>query len=164
MSLRLYELTDAYRMLLEAEEDSGAGSFEEALYQLGGEISTKAESLAKVARSLEAESDAIDAEIKRLREKKDSRDTRVMWIKDYLRRNMETAGLERINGTLFSVTLQNSPPRCDVVAQGDIEANFMKLVPASYRVDAQAIVAHWKLTGEQVPGAVVSQSRHIRIR
>lgn len=165
MTLTLYELTDAYKMLLEADEDAGAGSFEEALYQIGGEISAKAESIAKVIRSLEAEVEAINAEVKRLQAKRESRETRVLWLKDYLQRNMESAGLERITGTLFTVALQNSPPSCRVEDAAAVPDRYQVVVPATMRVNSQAIVEHWRETGgEQVPGATVAQGRHIRIR
>lgn len=163
MTLTLYKLTEAYQLLLETEADAGAGSFEEALLQLGGEINAKAESLAKVIRSLEAESDVIEAEIKRLREKKDSRDTRVMWIKNYLQRNMEAAGIERVNGAMFSVALQASPPSCQVEDPASVPAVYQVVAPATIRVDNRAIIAHWKASGQQVPGAVVSQGKHVRI-
>ena len=164
MALKLYELTEAYSMLLEADADAGKGSFDEALHQLGGEIAAKGESLAKIVRTLEAEANAIEAEIVQLRLKRDSRLTRVLWVKDYLMHNMAVAGLKRIDGAILSVTLQDSPPSCTVLDPAAVPLVYQEAVPARMQILGKAIIDHWKRTGEQVDGALVTQGTHIRIR
>ena len=164
MALKLYELTDAYAMLLEADADSSGEGFGEALAQLGGEIAAKGESLAKIIRTLEAESDALKGEIDRLGDKKAARDAQVRRVRDYLKDNMEAAGLRRIDGTILSVALQDSPPSCTVLDAAEVPLAYQEVVPATMKILGKAIIDHWKATGEQVAGALVRQTTHIRIR
>ena len=159
--MHLYELTDAYRMLLEADDGD---AFAEALSQLGGEIAAKAESIAKVVRSLESERAAIEDEVERLRARAMARNNRVVALKDYLKLIMEAAGIKKIGGVVLDVALQNSPPSCVVEDAATVPDAYQVVIPASIRVDSRAIIEHWKETGEQVPGTVVAQGTHIRIR
>ncbi|MBI4496832.1 MAG: siphovirus Gp157 family protein [Chloroflexi bacterium] len=159
--MKLYQLTEAYQRLLEANED---GEFAAALEALAEEFDQRAEGLAKVIRALEGEADVFDTEAKRLLEHARSRHNRAEHLKEYLRQQMEALGKGQVKGTLFTVSLQASPPRCEVVDAAVVPDQYQVVIPATVRVDAKAIIEYWRETGEQVPGAVVSQGKHVRIR
>ena len=159
MMRHLYELSTAYRQVVEADDEA----FTEALEQLEGAITEKAENLAKLVQELNAESAAIQGEVWRLQQMVASREGRVASIKDYLLRNLEIAGLAQVKGTFFTVAVRTSPPSCRYTDAALVDLAYQVVVPATTKVDSAAIIAHWKATGEQVAGAVVRQAKHVRI-
>lgn len=171
-SMTLYELTDAFRLLLDAaqsEPDSGPegeaeSPFAAALAQLEGSINDKAEGVAAVIRTLDLEADAIEAEAKRLAQRAGARRNRAASLKAYLMDQLDKAGMAKAGGVRFSVAVQASPPSVRVLDEAAVPMEYQVVIPASVRVDAKAILAHYKETGEPVPGAEVVQGRHLRIR
>lgn len=164
--MNFFELSRAYQQILDFETatDGQAGAFDLALAQLSDAIEDKAENIAKVIRSLEAEAEAFDNEAKRLAEQAKVRRNKVDRLKEYLLLGLTAAGKDRVKGALFTVAVQDSPPRCEVMDAGSVPDVFQVVIPATMRVDAKAIIQHFRDTGEQVPGAVVSAGKHLRIR
>ena len=164
--IRLYELTDSYARILALAEEAEDGEWLEALAGLQGAIEEKAETIVKAVRILEAEAEAFTAEAQRMAAQAATRGRRVDSLKEYLKSNLEAAGLSFLKAGLFTVALQaNSMPTCIVSDEAAIPADFWYTPPPPPPpVDKKAITKHWKETGEQVPGAEVVQGRHLRIR
>ena len=154
--MKLYELTDAYALLLEEE------GYEDALAQLSDAIEEKAENIAAVIRSLEAEEATFEQEAKRLREKAIARGNKVHNLKTYLLQNLQAAGIDKVKGRLFTVSVQPSPPSCTVEDEGLVPQDWKALIPEQWRVDAKRIIAAYK-EGVNVPGTIVVEGHHIRI-
>ena len=108
MAKHLYEITDDYRQLLELAED-GADDMAEAIADtfemIEGEFNDKAIATVKVATNMNGDIEAVGAEIKRLQARKKTLENRRDSLKEYLRRNMENAGITKIECPLFSITL-----------------------------------------------------------
>jgi len=164
MTIKLYELTDAYVRILALAEEAEDGEWLEALAGLQGAIEEKAENTAKMIRSLEADAETFRAEAERMLAISKSRQNRVTSLKDYLKANLEAAGMDKVKGQLFTVSLQSSPPSCRVMDEAAIPIEYQRVIPARIEVDARAIIAHWRDTGEAIPGVEVVQSKHLRIR
>ncbi len=162
--MHLYNLTEQYALVQAAAEDAEDGAFEVALGQLEGDISDKAENIAKIMRGLTVEAEGIRDEIDRLQIMVTTRHNQVDRLKGYLKFNLEAAGLEKVQGQLFTVALQASPPSCHVIDEAAIPTEYQRVIPSRIEIDARAIIAHWKDTGEAVPGAEVIQSKHLRVR
>jgi len=155
--VKLYELTEAYRLLQDEEAD-----YEVALEQIGDAFEVKAENVAKVIRELEAEAKAYEDEISRMAGIKTARENRVKSLKGYLQANMEAAGIEKVKGSVLSVGLQNSPPSCEIVDESQVPDDY-KEERISIYINRKSITDALKAGGE-IPGTVLTQSRHIRIR
>jgi hypothetical protein len=160
-SLKLYELTAAYQMLADADAQDDEG-FAAALAQLSDAIEHKAEQTAAVIRTLELEADAIDAEAKRLRERAAARRNRVESLKVYLMEQLTAAGKVSVQGKLFTVGVQASPPSVQVVDPMMVPEAY--LLPQAPKVDARAILTFWRESGTVPPGVEVQQGQHLRIR
>ena len=160
MTLKLWELAAAYQRLLDADED---GAFGTALEQLDAQIEDKAESIAKVIRSLEAETAALEAAAKELKGKADACENKAERLKDYLLREMQALGRDTIKGTLFTVALQKSPPSCTIGEPDLLPRAFFRLIPERYEPDKIGIINAWKMD-IAVPGTTVTQGVHLRIR
>ena len=73
----LYELTGAYRQLLEVAESNDSQAVKDTLDSLSDAIEDKAENTAKVIRDLEMQSKAKKEEAQRLRENATTLDNQV---------------------------------------------------------------------------------------
>lgn len=171
MTLTLYELTDAYKMLLEAAQtDADADGeaiespFAVALAELAGSISDKAEGVAAVIRTLDLEAAAIEAEAMRLAQRAGARRNRAAALKAYLLDQLDKAGMAKAGGVRFTVTAQASPPSVRVMDEAAVPMEYQTVIPASVRVDAKAVLAHWRESGDVPTGVEITQGRHLRIR
>ena len=106
------EMLEAERYLIEAEVD----------------LTEKAENIAKWIKNLESERDTFKKESDRLASKAKSFDNKVINLKRYLQDNLEVAGVDKVKGELFTVSLQNNAMSLDIESIEHIPMEF-KLTP-----------------------------------
>lgn len=159
MSLTLYELTDNYQQLLELADEADPKAFEDTLSTLQDEINHKAESLAKVIRTLEAEAKALDEEKKRLEDRITSRKNKVQRLKDYLKDNLEKSGMQKVKGKTFTVWVQDSE-RVEVSDENTIPEQYFVLK----RQLSKSAIKEAIENGQQVAGAEIVKNKSVRIR
>jgi len=164
--MKLYELTDAYRSVLEELSESSGDGQDEARFQallggLGEAFEEKVLSIAKVIRSMEADVLAIASEVERLQGRKRHLTGRIDWLKRYLLGEMEAAGREKVRGATLTVFLAKAPPSCEVMSVEDVPEGFRRV---KVEVDRAGILEHFRSTGEVVPGTtVIMDRRYVRI-
>ena len=137
MSFSIYELTEDYMNLLAMAEDPDIDeqAFMDTLEGIEGALEDKADGYAKVMKQLEANADGLEAEIKRLQERKSLMTKNVDRMKSTLQKMMETTGKEKFKTELFSFHIQNNPPSL-VMDSEDIEVIPMEyLVPQDPKID-----------------------------
>lgn len=159
MTLRLYELADMYKRLLELGEDGI--EVRVCLDSIGEDLETKAINTAKAIRCLEGESLAYGAEIRRMKEHADAVDSRVRALRQYLIDNLGVVGLTEVKGDVLRVKVQASPFSCRIIDETAIPEQYCERVVVTH-YDSKAIIDAVK-AGQDVPGAVVAQGKHIRI-
>lgn len=78
---------------------------------------------------------------------------------------MEAAGIDKVKGTLYTVTLQNSPPSVEVYNIDQVAVAW-KVETVTVSVDKKAVLEHWKATeGRAVEdGITIKQGKYLRIR
>jgi hypothetical protein len=161
--MKLYELGEAYQHVLDAAvQDDDDEPFSPALRQIEDAIEVKAENLAKVIKTLEAEGTAIKKEVARLTARAAARQNKAEHLKDYLLAQLESVGLDSVKGALLSVGLQNSPLSCQITAEELVPEEF-KSVVTSIAIDRRAIIEQAK-EGRVIDGVRIEQKRHLRIR
>jgi hypothetical protein len=107
--MNLYQITNEAQYLaalLETEELTP--ELEQELIINQDQLQSKAINYAKVISNYQGESDQIDAEIKRLKAIKDSRDKKINWLKESLKLAMIVSGIEKIDSPLFKLSLRRS--------------------------------------------------------
>ncbi len=124
---KLYELTSQYNQIFQSitESDSDLEQLEELLTNIEEEFDIKAENIAKLIRSLDGDIKAYKEEADRLATRKEVTENRQKRLKDYLETNMKAMGKENIKGSIFSLTMQNNPPK--VVIDNE------KVIPKKYK-------------------------------
>lgn len=159
--MKLYELTIDYRQLDQIED---AEELKTALEKLEGEFKTKAISLGKLYKELNADCETIDNEIKRLADKKRTLENRAEFLRQYLLDNMVATGIEEIKEPIIRLVIRKNPPSCGEIL--DVEAlpeQFRELVPQSWKVKKTAILDHFKATGEMIC-PIITDKKHLEIK
>jgi hypothetical protein len=131
--MNLYEITNEAQYLaalLETEELTPELEAELLINQ--EQLQTKAINYAKVISNYQGESEQIDAEIKRLKAMKESRDKKVTWLTESLKKAMMVSGIEKIESPLFKLSLRRSEA---------VEVEVPEALPIDWQVKKVTITA-----------------------
>lgn len=170
MGVNLYQLTSEYKMLAErlASADFDAETVRDTIEASGlvDDLTAKAQSLECIARGALAHHDTIDAEIARLQALKAQRDKIAQGLRDYLRENMERAGIEKIECPLFSIGIRKNPPSVEITNIDDVPFSFWRTPEPKPPVSApdKAAIKDALKRGEEVPGARLNQTTRLEIK
>lgn len=164
----LYELTDEYSELLrryeEAETDEEAAAIVDEMDKLQVDIKVKAENYARLMKIKDAEAGGLGKEIQRLQKKKKSAEGFRDWLKESIRVAMLQLGTPDIGTNIGCWHLQDNPMSCDVVDIALVPEEFRKPIEIPYTVDKEKAKAHFKETGEIIPGLDINVKVGIRFR
>ena len=165
----LFNLTGQYLALAHrlADSDFDAETIADTIEASGivDDIATKCQNIEHVARGAESHNAAIDAEIARLQALKAHRAKVAQGLRDYVKQNMLTLGIERIECQLFQISIRNNPPAVDIFDQLSLPAQYMvtpEPKPPVAAPDKKAIAKAIK-EGADVPGARLTQSSRLHI-
>ncbi len=131
--MNLYQLTQEAQylaVLLETEELTPELEAELLINQ--EQLQSKGINYAKVIANYQSESDQIDAEIKRLKAMKESRDKKVTWLTESLKKAMIVSGIEKIESPLFKISLRRSEA---------VEVEIPEALPVDWQVKKVTITA-----------------------
>lgn len=155
--MKLYEITDAYLSLDEAEKT------EDVIKVLDGikeEFDKKAENTVKVIRNFEGEIQALRDEEKRLADKRKSLEKKKEDLKEYLYFNMERMKVKKINAGIFDINIQKNPQSIKILDEATIPLKYKIL---TYNLDKKQLKEDIK-NGAEIKGAELVQTEGIRIR
>ncbi len=160
--MNLYQITQEAQYLaalLETEELTPELESELLINQ--EQLQSKGINYAKVIANYQSESDAIDAEIKRLKAMKESRDKKVTWLTESLKKAMLVSGIEKIDSPLFKISLRRS----EAVEVPVVESlpKFYQNVKTVVTADKMAIKEAIK-KGENVFGARIIENFNLSIK
>lgn len=161
--MKLYELTQKYNELWEyvMDEETDLELLEEALRQVEDCMSDKAENIAKIIKSLDADIETIKAEEKRLQDKRKSLENKKESLKQYLEMQFKEAGIDKVKTPIFTIAIQNNPPSVNVIDESLIpEKYFIQQAPV---LDKKLLLSELK-NGVIINGAEIKQTKSIRIR
>lgn len=155
--MKLYEITDAYLSLDEAEKT------EDVIKVLDGikeEFNMKAENTVKVIRNFEADIQALRDEEKRLADKRKSLEKKKEDLKEYLYFNMERMKVRKVNAGIFDINIQKNPQSIKILDETTIPLKYKIL---TYNLDKKQLKEDIK-NGAEIKGAELVQTEGIRIR
>ena len=162
--MTLYELTGAWMDVQDAlyDPDFDPDSAAAALDDIKADFAEKADNYARLIKQMDADSDAIADEIRRLTARKATLDNRASWLKDRLQTAMQMTGLAKLKTPYFTFGIQKNP--VSVVLDADLlHIPDSYLIPQPPKVDKKAIGAAIK-AGEEISFAHLEQSESLRIR
>lgn len=162
----LYQLVEQHRELerLADAEDLDEETVRNTLDALEGEIQVKAQSVAAMTLNVEAWAQAADDAAKRISERAARARRRAAWLRDYLRANMQGAGLTKIESPEFTVAIRKNPASVQIADGIILPAKFMvQPEPPPPRPDKRAILDALK-AGEQIEGCQLVQGERLEIK
>jgi len=162
--LKLYELTKILTDL-EYELDNGTMPLEEInarLDQFSVQFEFKAAQIAKMILNYESDMAQLKEEEQRLYNKRQALNGRVDSLKKYLLGNMEALGINSVNYETVRILVQENPYSVGEVSLDALPPEFIRIIPEQKVADKQAILNHFKQTGE-IPFGVFDISRTKRL-
>ena len=150
----LYEISKQYQelaALAESGDEDLAIAVRDTMEGIEGEFQEKGKALAMVTLNMDGDLDAIQAQIDRLSERKRILQNRKDSLKEYLRTNMEAAGISKITHPLFTITLGKGKPIVVIDEESQIPDEYMNTKVTS--TPAKAEIAKAIKEGKEVPGA-----------
>ena len=159
----IYELTEAYRQLLELAEDQYTDQtvLADTMEALDGEIEAKADGYAKVIAELNAKAKTIKQEEDRLADRRKAIEKNARSIKERLERSMIAMNKKKIKTDLFSFNIQKNPPSLVIDKMDDVPEVF--LISQPDKVNNGAIMMALK-SGAKYNWCHLAQSESLRIR
>ena len=159
----LFQLSTKYRALLDklADSDHDATTIADTIEASGivDELQDKAQGYEYVARSLEADTPAMQAEIERLQARIVSRTKSANGLREALLMHMRGCGLDKIESTMFTFSIRKNPPAVEINDSAELPLEYWRTpepkppVPAP---DKNAIKLALS-SGMDVPGAKLVQ-------
>lgn len=164
-SLTLYQLADEYRQLLElaASDEADEESFAAALEAMQGEITTRAVSLAQVARNLESFEQQIEAAIEEMARRATRAQNRAMAIRAYLKERMEQAGIAKLEAPFFSLAIRKNPPKLMIAEDAIIPRDYLRIIPERLEPNKAEISKAIK-SGVDVDGCRLETTTRLEIK
>lgn len=163
---KLYELTGQFKELAALADGADADmavAVRDTMGMIEAEFNDKALAVSHIILNMDADVAGLDQEIERLQERKRTLTNRQKSIKDYLRENMEAAGIKKISCPLFTITLALGR---EIVVVDDHLAlpDDLVFVKTDISPDKGAIAAAIK-DGREVSGAHIERSQSsVRIK
>lgn len=164
--MKLYELPEAMEELADRIADNEGEltpEMEAQLDALAAQWSSKMDGVCTLIRRWLTQSEALSLEIARLQKLVSVREHAAQRLKDYLKSQMERAGMAKSETDLFRVRVQaNSAPsiRWNGLS-ADIPEQFRR---TTIELDSRAALEFWKSNGKILPpGFTVNQGTHLRI-
>ena len=156
--MKLYEISkDIEAALVQEDEDFDSAKLE----ALKVDFEAKLEGCACVIKNLRAESDALNAEIKRLQARKAAVDNNARGLREYVKFQLERVKIRKLNAGIHKFGIQrNSFPSVAILDQDLIEKEYLKV---EVNVDRKAIGENFKDTGEILPGTEILLESHLRV-
>ena len=160
--MNLYEITrEALELASLLETDELTPELEAALIINQDQLQSKAGNYAKVITNIQSDSDAIDAEIKRLKAMKDTKDRAVNRLKEALREAMMVSGIDKIESPLFKLSLRRSEAvEVDVVEALPNDFVTRKVVVTADKVSIKEAIKR----GENITGARIIENFSLQIK
>ena len=161
--MQLYKLADNYMTLMQMLEDNATDAIVDTLESIEGELSDKAENIAKISNMASYEVSSIEQEIKRLQDKKRVIENGQDRLRQYLKSQMERISKDKIKTDLYTISIRKNPPRLILDDETKIPAEFLTLIPERYEVQKDKVKECLK-SGEFVPGAHLESGSSLQIK
>jgi hypothetical protein len=151
--MKLYELTGALADLSSMDMDDEA--VKNTLECIQGDFNDKAVAIIKLSENLNADTTAIDAEIERLKARKQVILNKQKGLRDYLLHNMEAAGITKIECPLFTASLRKGIESVEIENESLLPDEFVSAEVVT-KPDKKAIKQAIQ-SGQSVPGASIKR-------
>lgn len=150
----LYAITEQFKelaALAETADEDLAVALRDTMEAIEGEFQEKGKAIAMVTLNIDGDLEAIQSQIDRLTERKRVITNRKESLKEYLRTNMDAAGITKISHPLFTITCGKGRSVVVIDDEKSIPDEFVNVKVTS--APDKAMIAKAIKDGQEVPGA-----------
>jgi hypothetical protein len=165
----LYQLVEQYRSLeaLDASEDLPLEVIQDTLEGLTGELTVKATNVARYILNVESMADAVDGAAKQMKLRAERMRKRADSIREYLKANMQGAGITKIEAVEFVLSLKKNPASVIIDNEAEIPPAFKVTPepppPPQPRAD-KALIKKAINSGMTIAGCHLEQAERLEIK
>lgn len=162
--MKLYEIPEEYRKVLEGvqvDEETGEILGTDALVEFAGDLNETIKNTGLYLFELDSEAQQIDAQIKRLKARKDGMKRRADTLKNLVLDAMTSSGLKKVSDPLVTVYLRKST--ATIVDNMELIPKDLLRVKVETSPDLVAISKTIK-SGIEVPGAHLEERQNVNIK
>ena len=161
----LFQLAAEHRALADKLHDLDLDdqTIADTLEAESGDLIEKGKNVAAVFRNLESDAKQIKEAEQQLAERRKAIEKRAESLKNYLKTNMEIAGIQKIECPWFVISIAQNPETVTVDDESEIPRDYFKEIPATFQLD-KAMVKQAINDGFTVPGARLSRGTSLRIK
>ena len=161
--MNLYELTSDLKELQDIDfTEVDAEQLEAVKAAIKEQIVNKGTGIIAVVRNLEADTEAIKTEIKRLQDLKKSKENRIENLKKYTKECLEEADIKKVSTALGNISIRKLPGSVEVLEEDSIPVEYKKEV-ITLTIDKKAILSDLK-EGGVVPGVTLKTGTSLTIK
>ena len=126
--MKLYEIVAEYRQQLDAlaELDLDAQTYADTLESMDGDLKDKLRAVIAYSLDLEIEATGAAAASKRMKERAESLDNRVKWLREYALRAMEATGMGEISTDEWAAKVAKKPPSVVIAEGAELPAEYVR--------------------------------------
>lgn len=165
-NLSLYDISKDYLQALDAFTDPDADipldAAIDTLEGIEGQLQDKAVNVAKFMQNLDATAKAIREAEQQMAKRRKAIENRAQWLRDYLKLNMEAAGITKIESPWFRLAIQKNPDAVEITDEA-LVPDIFKTEVVTVKIDKPAIKEALR-DGAEIPGATLSQTTRLAIR
>ena len=168
--MNLYDLSQKFISEMDGAFDPETGEIDETKLKefefTEACFKDKSINVAAYINNLISEDKAIETAINRMCDRRDKLNNKIDWLINYLKSNMERCNITEVKCPYFVIALRKNPYSTEIMDEALIPKEFMiekEIKRIDIKPDKTAIKEHVLKTGEQVPGAFVSQKNKLII-
>ncbi len=165
-NLTLYDIGQDYLQALDLftdpEADIPMDAVMDTLEGIEGQMQDKAVNVAKFMQNLVASAKAIKEAEQQMARRRKAIENRATWFKEYLKNNMEAAGITKIESPWFNLAIQKNPEAVEIFDETSLPDEFKSEV-VTVKIDRSAIKQALQ-DGVGVSGAMLTRGTRLAIR
>lgn len=164
--IALYQLADEYAVAVQklSDLDLDDQTVADTLEGLAGALELKATNVAMFARNLEATAESIKQAESSMAARRKAIENRANGIREYLKLNMEKAGITKIECPHFKLAIRDNPPAVVIDMPGEIPEAFMRQPEPPPPAPDKKAIAEALRAGQDVPGAHLERGKRLEIK
>ena len=162
-NLSLYEITNAFPVLMENEEisEEDKKKIEDELVAL---LQQKSQNIIGYTKNIELTINAMKEEEKRIADNRKVLENNLTRFKEYVKECMENNGFTKIETELGTLSIAKSPTSVEIINEDEVPSEFKQEV-VTVKIDKTKIKNNFKETGEIPAGVnIVTTNTNLRIK
>lgn len=163
-NLSLYTLSNdynqAFEFLNDPDQNLTAAEINDSLASIELDVKDKAINVAKFLRNMEATAEAIKAAEGEMLKRRKALENRATALKEYLKNNMESTGIVKIECPFFKLSIAKNPAALDLFDTSAIPDEYKRTETVTTEHIDKAAIKKAITAGKQIQGArVISGTR-----